>query len=201
MRPDRPNRATRRLAGGAAGAAAVAAAVTLISACTTGTPGTRASTGGTTPLPSSPAPTTLPTATLPTDTGAPTGLPTDGTPSTSALPSSTAPSTPASSTPPKSTVTVFVTFHDWIAADRVAEVDSLVPNKVIANAVCTLRMTRGTLSRTATRKATVAPSSTSCGALTIPGSKLSPGDWTAVVTVTAPTATGSSDPVIITVTR
>jgi len=76
-----------------------------------------------------------------------------------------------------------------------------VEGKVIRNGNCTLTMRRGALTRTASHKATITPSSTSCGVLTIPGSKLSPGAWTAVVTFTSPTATGSSDPVTITVTR
>lgn len=202
MRPDRPNRADRRLPGGAAGIAAIAAAATLISACTTGTSGDGTPTGGSTAVPSSPPPTALSTATLPTDSGAPSALPSDSTPVTSAGPSTTAPSTPpASSTRPVGRVGIHLSFYDWSAAQQVAEVGANVEGKVIRDGSCTLTLRLDSVTRTVSRRAIITPSSTSCGVLTIPGSRLGPGDWTAVVSFTAPTARGSSDPVTITVPR
>lgn len=202
MRPDRPNRVSRR-SRGAAGIAAAGAALALISACTTGTPDTTASSGDTTP--SAPNSSGLSTAALPTDTALPTALPTDSAPATSATPTTTSPSTSPSASPPTTTrpatVGIHLSFYDWSAAQQVAEVGANVEDKVIRNGSCTLSMRRGSITRTASHKAIITPSATSCGVLTIPGSKLSAGAWTAVVTFTSPTATGSSGPVTITVTR
>ena len=202
LRPDRPNRADRRLPGGAAGiAAAIAAGAAIISAGTTGTSGDGTPTGGSTPVPPSPPPTALSTAASPTDSGAPSALPTDSTPVTSAGPSTTAPSTPPSSTRPVGRVGIHLSFYDWSATQQVAEVGANVEGKVIRDGSCTLTLRLGSVVRTASRRAIITPSSTSCGVLSIPGSKLGPGDWTAVVSFTAPTARGSSDPVTITVPR
>jgi len=183
--------------------AAVAAAVTLISACTTGAPGAASSSSD--PASSSP---NSPSTPVPTDSGLSTALPTDSLPATttasntaSTTAPSTAPSTRPATTRPVSTVRIFLSFHDWSAAQQVAEVGANVEDKVIRDGSCTLTMRRGSLTRTASHKATITPSSTSCGVLTIPGAELSPGAWTAVVTFTSPSATGSSDPVTITVTR
>jgi hypothetical protein len=57
------------------------------------------------------------------------------------------------------------------------------------------------VSRTTSRQASTGPSSTQCGALTIPGSQLSAGSWRAVVHFTSSKAVGSSKPVTITVTK
>jgi hypothetical protein len=205
LRSDRPNRVSRRRTGGAVALAAACAAVTLASACTTGTSDPASSSSDTSSAPDSSSTPTLPTATLPTtvptDTGLPTALPTGATTSTSAAPSTTTSTPPPSTSRPPATVGIHLSFYDWSAAQQVAEVGANVEGKVIRNGSCTLTMRRGSVTRTASHKAVIAPSSTSCGVLTIPGSKLTPGAWTAVVTFTSPTATGSSDPVTITVTR
>lgn len=181
--------------------AAVLAAISL-AACTTGSVGSGDSSApgptGTATAPSTPAGSD--------DTGGPSGpgtLPAGPTTDTGASSPSTAGSGDAGPSAPATgavrTVPVQITISDWNAAKGQAEVDAFVPGAVISGGTCTLTLTRGGTHRQAEHSAVTTPSSTSCGLITIARSRLAPGDWQAVVRFQAPTATGASDPVTITV--
>jgi hypothetical protein len=94
---------------------------------------------------------------------------------------------------------VVVNWFDWNAKTKQAEANAFATNVVTTEATCTLTLTRNGVTRTATRTAHRSAADTQCGTMTIPGSRLSPGDWTAQVTFTAPTAVGTSDPFTVTV--
>lgn len=128
-----------------------------------------------------------------TESNTPTTTPSDSR-------SATAPSTGVS-TPTKSGVDLIVTYSGWNAGPKTAEVDAFAPDVLVSNAKCTLTLTRGGVTRTASRSASPSASSTQCGALTIAGSQLVSGDWTAVVRFESPRAAGSTDPVTIRVTE
>jgi hypothetical protein len=212
-RPPRLDRGQSRAALAALGALAALAGA--LSGCTTGSAGS----GDTvSPPPISPAPSLTaitPSATPPApDTGAPastagapeTSAPATGSPSTSAPHSTTAASSTAasgrkSSSPPRKQVTLVVTYSGWNAGARTAEVDAFAPRVLATHATCTLTMSLAGVSRTASRRASVGPSSTQCGALTIAGSKLSPGSWRAIVHFSSSDVVGDSNPVTIKVPR
>lgn len=188
-------RRARRLGAGLVAGAVLAGG---LAACTTGSGG-----GGSTTPP--PAPTgTATTSAAPTPTGSAPVPPTNtGGPASSAPATGAATSTPAGSNAPSSAaakqVDLVVTYSGWDAGPKQAEVDAFAPGVLAADATCTLVMTANGVTRTATRKAQLGPSSTQCGALTIPGSRLAAGAWQAVVRFSSATAVGESHPVTITV--
>jgi hypothetical protein len=92
---------------------------------------------------------------------------------------------------------VQITIHDWNTKLGQAEVDAFVPGVVISGGTCTLTMTNGATSRTATHPAVTTPSSTSCGLMSIPHAQLSAGTWQAVVRFHSTDAAGRSDAVSI----
>jgi hypothetical protein len=97
-------------------------------------------------------------------------------------------------------VDVIVTRAGWDATAQQATANAIVPGAVISGGTCTLTLTMGANSQTTSRAATATADSTQCGVLSIPGAGLTAGTWTAVVTFSAPGATGTSSPVPVTVT-
>ena len=89
---------------------------------------------------------------------------------------------------------IFITYSGWDAGNRVVEVDGYVQQVVEDGGTCTLTLTKGGASATASRPATADVSSTSCGALTVPADQLSSGTWSAVVSYASSTSQGSSAP-------
>jgi hypothetical protein len=166
------------------------------SACTTGSTGTQHSSAPRTHSTTPTVATTTPTnGTGPaTDTGG------------STPPAQTSSGAPASGGPSggdgatgsaKKTVPVQITIYDWNTKLGRAEVDAFVPGAVISGGTCTLTMTNGATSRTASHSAVTTPSSTSCGLMSIPRAQLSAGTWQAVVRFHATNAAGRSDAVSI----
>ncbi|SDD82253.1 hypothetical protein SAMN05216410_0223 [Sanguibacter gelidistatuariae] len=64
---------------------------------------------------------------------------------------------------------------------------------------CTLTLTKGTTVRSQTLDALSDVSTMSCGGFLIPGSDLSTGTWSAIVTYVSERSSGQSDPIEVTV--
>ncbi|NMM17462.1 MAG: hypothetical protein HHJ14_10105 [Cellulomonas sp.] len=160
---------------------------------------------------------TAPSATLPSvrSSSTPSVVVTSSpTPTVSASPSSPAPPTSAPSPPPTPTVTaaapappaktekrkvdVVVTYADWSAADSVVEAGAYA-TVVEEPGSCTLKLTSGGRSVTASITALTDASTMSCGGLRVPRDKLSSGTWTAVVIYESATSVGMSAPVEVVV--
>lgn len=191
--PD-PRRRTVLLLGIAATAAALVATLT---GCTSAAP----------PHPSTTTPpatvettlTPLPT-TAPAETAASSPSPTRTTrPSETATPHSTVPVPPAATAtaPTGARLTVTVTFAQWDATAKAVEVGGYVAGVIDGGAVCTLTLTNGTdtVRQAVTGVADV--STTSCGTVSISGSRLHSGTWTARLTYTAHSGSGTSPDVSI----
>ncbi|GAA4628993.1 hypothetical protein GCM10023113_35860 [Cellulomonas oligotrophica] len=129
-------------------------------------------------------PTATPTA-VPEPTAAPEPEPED--------PAQPTPATPGDAA---SVLDVVVTFSGWNDLSGAVEVGAYVP-VVEDDGTCTLTLTGGSGTPTATSDGIPDASSTSCGSLTLPGSAVPSGTWTATVTYASSTSTGSSDPVTV----
>lgn len=88
---------------------------------------------------------------------------------------------------------LFVTYSGWNSQAGAVEIGSYLPTAVEDDGTCTLTLTQGATSVTASVPGTPNVTSTSCGGLSIPGSEVSSGTWVAVVTYESPTSSGSSD--------
>jgi hypothetical protein len=94
---------------------------------------------------------------------------------------------------------VFLTFADWNAQSGAVEVSSYVQEVVENGGTCTLTLTQGADSVTASSAAQADASSTTCGDLVVARAKLAPGTWRAVVTYRSDKTRGTSDPAEVTV--
>ncbi|MGY1804692.1 hypothetical protein ACI78T_15535 [Blastococcus sp. SYSU D00922] len=110
------------------------------------------------------------------------------------MPSDVATDTPVSPGP-ATDARLFVTYSGWNAQSGAVEVGSYLPTAVESDGTCTLTLTRGETSVTASTTGTPNVTSTSCGGLSIPGSEVSSGTWVAVVSYESATSSGSSEPV------
>lgn len=175
---------------------AAALLLTGLVACTTGSAGSP----DTSPPSTQAAVTPSAPTTAPPDNSAPATGSDQSTPPTSG---DTTPAGPASSGGTSATgsatktVPVQITINDWNTKSDRAEVDAFVPGVVISGGTCTLTLSQGSTSRTATHPAVTTPSSTSCGLMSIPHAQLAAGTWRAVVRFHAPNAAGRSDAVTI----
>lgn len=102
-----------------------------------------------------------------------------------------APVTPA----PTMDGSLFVTHSGWNTDAEAVEVGSYFPQVVETDGTCTLTLTRGTASVTASSPANRGAGSTSCGNLSVPGAELASGTWTAVVTYSSSSSRAASEPV------
>lgn len=170
------------------------ALVAALTGCTSSTPTAPATSA--TPAPTSaPARTTTPTATVaasptPTRTSRPTESPSPHT--TVSVPPAATETAPAAAH-----LTVTVTFAQWDATTKAAEVGGYVAGVIDDDAVCTLTLTNGadTVRQAVTAVADV--STTSCGTVSIAGSRLHTGTWTARLTYTSHSGSGTSADVSI----
>lgn len=128
------------------------------------------------------------------DAGEPTEVATD-TPATPT--SAAAPSSSPSSSSSAARVTPRLTYFGWNADIRAVEAGGLVPSIVESGGRCTLTLTSGGSTAGATSEAVDNVSSTSCSEMVVPGDRLSPGTWQAVLTYESDTAAGASEPVDI----
>jgi hypothetical protein len=161
------------------GLLAVCASVALLAACSSSSD--EASSGS--PL-STAAPGTYGTPLDPTAPD-PTDVATDPAPSAAPTPTDGA----------RGEATVQITYYGWNPAGSVVEVGGFVPFLVEEGGTCTLTLTQGAASATATREATPNVTSTACGELVVPGDQLAPGTWSAVLAYESDRSTGSTEAV------
>jgi hypothetical protein len=135
-----------------------------------------------------------PTASSPAGTAEPTASGTAGPPGVDVLePGPGAPvATDEQQTPLGGNVDVEVTFAGWDDVAAGVEVSGYVSGVVEAGGTCTLALSRGSTTRTAQGSGDSDASTTTCGTLQIPGTDLSAGEWTAVLTYASATSSGSS---------
>jgi hypothetical protein len=92
-------------------------------------------------------------------------------------------------------VSVLLTYSGWNASAAQVEVDGYVPGVAEDGGTCTLTLTKGGASVTASVPGTENVADTDCGGAAVPGSKLSQGSWTAVLNYDSATTHGASSPV------
>lgn len=141
--------------------------------------------------------TAAPTTTTAVVTGAPSASSSDvastGTPVDTEPPTSVAVDPPV--TPdPGADVAVQISYSGWNAATMTVEVDGYVADVAESGGTCTLTLTQGATSVTATVPADREPSVTSCSGARIPRTQLSPGTWTAVLSYDSAGSHGDSSP-------
>lgn len=92
--------------------------------------------------------------------------------------------------------TVEVAITTWTQKDNNIQVNGFVSGVVEDGGVCTLTLTSSTTGKqvSSSRSAVANATNTSCGASTIAVSRLSPGEWQAVLSYSSSTSTGKSDP-------
>lgn len=159
-----------------AGLPLACAAVALLAACSSDPDET---------VRSSPLSTAAPgTYGTPLDTSAPdpTEFATDPAPTAAPTPSEEA----------RGDAVVQITYYGWNPGSSVVELAGFVPSLVETGGTCTLTLTQGTASATATREATSNVTSTSCGELVVPGDELAPGAWSAVLAYESADSAGTS---------
>lgn len=125
--------------------------------------------------------------------GSPSPAPVAGTSSVAPAPSVAAPSV-ATDGPPSRTTDVVLSFVGWDAKAAQLEAGGYLSPVVETGGTCTLELTRGTLRVSVSAPAQPDASTTSCGNLVVPRSKLVPGTWSAVLRYASPATKGSSDP-------
>jgi hypothetical protein len=133
------------------------------------------------------------------------GQPTDpdaGNPSEVATDAPSAPSSPpatssATAQPSGASVAPRLTYYGWNADLGAVEAGGIVPSIVESGGRCTLTLTLGGTTADASSEAIDNVTSTSCGEMLVPGDRLSPGTWRAVLTYESATADGTSAPVDI----
>jgi hypothetical protein len=106
---------------------------------------------------------------------------------------------PAPSVGPTTDGALQVTFAAWDDAAGGVAVDGFLPAVVEETGTCTLTLTKDGDTATASVPGTASASTTACGGAVVPGSQLSTGTWTAVLTYRSPTSTGSSAPIEVAV--
>ncbi|MCZ2838574.1 hypothetical protein [Modestobacter sp. VKM Ac-2985] len=135
-----------------------------------------------------------------TDAAATTAPGTYGVPVDPALPDPTDVATDAPvTTPPSDAVRVVVTYSGWTDTSAAVEFGAYVAGVVEAGGTCTLTLTAGSSSASATVEAQPDASSTSCPMMSIAGTELSSGTWQAAVEYESSGTSGQSKPVSVTV--
>ena len=153
--------------------------------------------GPTASTPPSPEPAPTPTATA--TTSAPTTVePDEPTDEPTDVPTTAHPSPTPSPAVTLSAATVVITYASWAPETTAVEVGAYAA--VVEGAgSCTLTLRKGEVVRSQTLDALEDVSTTSCGGFLIPGSDLSTGTWSAVVSYTSAQSAGQSNPVEVTV--
>jgi hypothetical protein len=91
-------------------------------------------------------------------------------------------------------VSVLITYADWDASSATVQAGATVSGVIEDGGTCTLELSSGASTVSASVTAVADAASTSCGRLEVPRAQLSPGTWQAVVSYRSASATGSSDP-------
>ncbi|RIX26578.1 hypothetical protein [Amnibacterium setariae] len=162
-------------------AALLAAAATTLSACSqpAATPGAAASSPAADVVdPSVASPT--PTEPVAADTPLPTATPV----------ATTAPSASAGPVDRRKAVTPFITTADWDAGAKALDVSAIVPGVVESDGTCTVTVSSGATTRTATSRGVGASSYAGCPAVSFAG--LAAGTWAVHVRYASDGAAGDS---------
>jgi hypothetical protein len=96
---------------------------------------------------------------------------------------------------PATDASIFLTRSEWDADAAAVYVSGYLEGVVEDDGTCTLTLTKDGQSVSATKPGTSNVTNTSCGQLTIAGSELSTGAWTATVSYSSSASSGSSEPV------
>lgn len=195
--PPQQQPGTIRIRRGATVLAAAAALALTVSACSSSSPSAAPAETVTVGPASSSAPASPSAVVTDSSVGAttPAGTPTG----VSSAPTTATPTPTPTSTPMQKVVDVQITRGGWSASTRTVSVAAIVPGVLVDAATCTLRLSRGGVTRAVTRTARSDASSMQCGTLAVAGSQVSAGAWRAVVSFASATAVGTSDPLTITV--
>jgi hypothetical protein len=106
---------------------------------------------------------------------------------------------PSPGPPTGDTVSVALTYAGWNATTAQVEVDGYVPGVLEHGGTCTLTLTSGPTTVTASVPGTPNVSDTDCGGAAVSRDRLSPGTWTAVLGYRSGTSIGSSAATEVTV--
>ena len=156
----------------------VVAAVTVLSSCSQsgGAPGgAGATTVSPAATPTGAVPT--PTETIASDTPAPVATP-------------VATNAPTASSDARTAVVPFITTADWDASAKALDVSAIVPGVVEGGGTCTVTLTSGSTTRTATSSGVAAASYTGCEAVAV--QDLAAGTWQVQVRYSSAKAVGTS---------
>jgi hypothetical protein len=94
---------------------------------------------------------------------------------------------------------IVLSYAGWNTTTGQVEVDGYLPGIVEDDGTCTLTLTDGSTSVESTVPGSADASTTSCGGAAVPGERLHPGTWTAVLTYASDTSHGTSGPTDVTV--
>jgi hypothetical protein len=101
---------------------------------------------------------------------------------------------------PEGVAQVALTYAGWDAPSASVEVDAFVGDLIEDGGTCTLTLSRaGTGSRVVSGAASADATTTICAPLHVAGDQLASGTWTATVTYSSASGSGSSDPAEVTV--
>jgi hypothetical protein len=112
---------------------------------------------------------------------------------TGTVPGAVAPAAPGPGDP-RAAVEITIAFAGWEPGSSSVEVSGFVP-VVESDGTCRLVLTSGAREVAVERAATPDVSTTSCGWVTVPGTQLAPGTWSAVLSYTSGASVATSAPV------
>jgi hypothetical protein len=100
--------------------------------------------------------------------------------------------TDAPQTPTSGPADVVLTYAGWDAASGTVQAGGYVGGRVESGGTCTLTLTRGAETQTASGPASADASTTICESVILPGGQVSAGRWQAVLSYSSPAAEGRS---------
>jgi hypothetical protein len=162
-------------------AALVVAAMTTLSSCSqpAGAPAAATSSPSVSDVQDPSVPSATPTESIASDTPAPVVTP-------------VATSTPSSTADARGSVVPFITTAAWDASAKAVDVSAIVPGVVEGDGICTVTLTSGGTTRTATSHGVAASSYTGCPAVAV--RDLAAGTWQVRVRYSSAKSVGSSEP-------
>ncbi len=120
-----------------------------------------------------------------------------GSATPTATPSPTTGAAP-SATPGGAPVQVVLGYAGW-EPNGTVEVGGFVSSAVEAGGTCTVTLTQGGRQVEVAGPAKPDATTTNCGSLTVPGERLTPGDWEATLSYRSSASHGASEPATVTV--
>jgi len=104
------------------------------------------------------------------------------------------PTTPPTTPGQKKTVTPVITSWGFNTFTQQVEVTGYVGGVIENGGTCTLTLEKSGQKVTESKTAIADAQTTSCGLMTVTGNRLSPGNWTAMLSYTSSNVEGSSEP-------